>query len=176
MARIYTRKGDDGTTSLLDGKRIKKSEPIIRLLGELDSLNAKIGLACSFLALLKPLEELHFIQQALFDLGACLAAKNRKILSSTRYDENSVSLLEQWIDAMDQTLVPLNTFILPGGHPAAATLHLARCQCRKLESIFVELEVKEGFIFLNRLSDYLFVLARFINQNLKIQELIWKHG
>lgn len=173
MTRIYTRTGDKGTTAIVTGHRLSKHEPLIHVLGNLDECNASIGLA---LSLLPPhmsiATQLIEIQQALFDLGAHIASSN---ISKERFNEGAVQKLEQWIDQMEATLTPLSTFILPGGNSSAATLHLARCICRRAERHMAEIAQTEAIPFLNRLSDYLFVAARFINASVEVPEPQWIH-
>src|SRR5262249_44233137 len=133
-SKIYTRTGDKGTTSLFSGQRVSKDHPFIEALGSVDEGNSALGLAFACLpnesgfAHMK--EQLEMIQHAVFDLGAALATPRTchetKKLEKTRFDHEAIEILEKWIDAMDEQLPPLKTFILPGGHLAAAALHLAR--------------------------------------------------
>jgi cob(I)alamin adenosyltransferase len=178
MTRIYTRKGDDGSTEVLSGKRVKKNDPLIHALGELDSCNAAIGMALAlfpagFLPELQ--KQLTEIQNTLFDWGAYVANPEQSSFKIQQINTDGVKSLEHWIDEMDGKLPPLHAFILPGGYPAAAALHVARCSCREAERFLSELDLKESAPFLNRLSDYLFVAARFVNQSMQRQEVVWKH-
>jgi cob(I)alamin adenosyltransferase len=185
--KIYTRTGDKGTTSLFTGQRVSKSDSFIEALGEVDEGNSSIGLAISLLPK-EPFyhsikEQLEIIQHALFDVGAALAtprtSQQTKKIDKTRFDQEEIRLLEKWIDEMETGLPPLKTFILPGGHPAGATLHLARSIIRRAERATVPLYeqadvVEDILIYLNRLSDYLFVVSRFLNYYLKVPETSWQ--
>ena len=185
--KIYTRTGDDGSTSLYSGKRVKKSDLFIDAVGTIDELNSFIGFAISLMSLEQPLDkvktQLNVIQHALFDLGAHVATplqqSSQEKIKKTRFDELSVSELEAWIDEYQAQLPPLKHFILPGGDSAGAALHLARSICRRAERILVDLyEQKqishESLIYINRLSDYLFVLARYVNAVTHSPEVVWQ--
>lgn len=186
--KIYTKTGDKGETSLFTGQRVPKNDLFIDALGTVDECNSAIGAAISFMnnepLLQSTKEELEIIQHALFDVGAALAtprtrAANSKI-DKTRFDHDGIELLEKWIDKMDETLPELKAFILPGGHPAGAMLHLARSICRRAERIVVPLNTSADvsdhvLIYLNRLSDYLFVASRYINHLAKSPETLWEH-
>lgn len=187
--KIYTRTGDKGETSLFTGERLGKNEPVIEAIGTVDECNSCIGLAVSMIKdgedwnVIR--DQLETIQHALFDVGAALAtprtrAANAKI-DKTRFDHDATTQLEHWIDVMDAKLPPLHAFILPGGHPCGATLHLARSICRRAERLVVPLHKKldvsdNVLIYLNRLSDYLFVLSRFVNHLAGLPETLWKKG
>ena len=186
--KIYTRSGDRGETSLYTGERLSKSDPLIEAIGTVDECNSAIGMALCFFTFDTPLnetkEQLTTIQHALFDLGAALATPRtraaEKKLEATRFDEAGTHLLEKWIDAMEGHLPKLKSFILPGGHPAGASLHLARSICRRAERLVVPLndlgDVSDAvMIYLNRLSDYLFVVSRFVNSHAKTPETSWEH-
>lgn len=186
--KIYTRTGDKGETSLFTGQRVPKNDPFIDALGTVDELNCAIGAALSFMpeanSLTETRKQLLQIQHTLFDLGAALAtprtrAANAKI-EKTRFDHDGTELLEQWMDKMEEALHPLKTFILPGGHPCGAMLHLARGFCRRAERLVVPLyqhtDVSEHvLVYLNRLSDYLFVVSRYVNQLCNKPETLWEH-
>lgn len=185
--KIYTRTGDKGTTSLFSGKRIAKNNPFIEAIGSVDEGNSTIGFALSFLPLEEKFaairEQLVAIQHALFDVGAALATpltcKEEKKLEKTRFDHEACSNLEHWMDNMDTILPPLRSFILPGGHSAGAALHLARSVIRRAERDVIPLyqdgEVsQEVLMYLNRLSDYLFMVSRFINHQLHIEQTEWQ--
>lgn len=186
MQKIYTKTGDQGETSLFTGQRVSKNDPIIQAVGSVDECNCAIGLALSHLPeqLGETKNQLILIQHALFDVGAAIAtprtrASNYKI-NKTRFDEKATAKLEEWIDEMEKELPPLKTFILPGGHPAGAALHLARSICRRAERDVVPLNEHEDvsdvvFMYLNRLSDYLFVVSRYVNQTLACTETKWEH-
>ena len=187
MTKIYTRTGDKGSTSLFTGQRIPKYDPTIEALGTVDEANSALGQALSQLPhsplLQSTRQELEGIQHALFDIGAALATprschEERK-LEKTRFNAETITMLEHGIDAMEAELPPLHAFILPGGHPAGATLHQARAIVRRAERLVVPLyerrDVTEAVLtYLNRLSDFLFVAARFVNHQLQIPETQWQ--
>lgn len=186
--KIYTRTGDKGQTSLYSGERVSKDDPFIHAIGTVDECNSTIGAALSFLPKSELFQEtrtqLETIQHALFDLGAALATPRTRATESkiekTRFDHDDTESLEHWIDNMDKELPPLHAFILPGGHPAAALLHLARSICRRAERLVVPLTMhadvsQHVMIYLNRLSDYLFVVSRWINQLANTPETLWQH-
>lgn len=189
--KIYTRTGDKGETSLFTGARLSKNSPFFEALGAVDECNSTIGIAACQLTpnsenLKKVLNQLWVVQNTLFDLGAAIAtpastATEKKRLR-TRFDDQGTLQLEGWIDDMETSLKPLTTFILPGGHVAAATLHLARTICRRAERAVLTLtqlhEVDPtAMIYLNRLSDYLFVVARYVNVQMNCEETLWElHG
>jgi cob(I)alamin adenosyltransferase len=188
MSKIYTRSGDKGETSLFTGQRVSKCDPFIKALGSVDECNSSIGVAISLLPntpeLAKTRDQLETIQHALFDLGAALAtprtSANQSKLDKTRFDRDATGLLETWMDEMDEQLSPLKEFILPGGNPAGAALHLARSVCRRAERDVIPLNEKADvsdnvIIYLNRLSDYLFIVSRFVNHCTKSPETHWKH-
>lgn len=168
--KIYTKKGDGGDTSLRGGTRVSKGDQRMQALGTLDELNAILGLTrCVY-----DTGELEKAQNLLFDAGAALA--------SLAVDDCSwldPSWLEDSIDRMERDLDPLTNFILPGGSEAAARLHLARTVCRRAERELVQLKVlisvpDELLVFLNRLSDWLFVAARYANHELGNPDIHWK--
>lgn len=186
--KIYTRTGDKGETSLFTGERVGKHEPIMEAIGTVDECNCCIGLAVAMIGneqILAPLkEQLETIQHALFDVGAALATPRTRAISSkldkTRFDHDATALLEEWIDAMEEKLPKLHAFILPGGHPCGAMLHLARSICRRAERLVVPINKSadvsdQVLIYLNRLSDYLFVLSRYVNQLTHKPETFWDH-
>jgi len=185
--KIYTKTGDKGETSLFTGQRVPKNDPFIEALGTVDECNSAIGAALAFLPE-EPLfkntkNQLIIIQHALFDLGASLATPrsqaNPSKIEKTRFDPEEIELIEKWVDEMTAELPPLDTFILPGGHKCGAMLHLARSICRRAERLVVPLishaDVSEKVIcYLNRLSDYLFMLSRHVNHLAKSPETKWK--
>ena len=186
--KIYTKKGDNGETSLFTGERVTKNDPFIEALGTVDECNSAIGAAISLMHKdahsAQVREQLETIQHALFDLGAALATPRTRATNSkldmTRFDHQATDLLEQWIDAMEEKLPPLKTFILPGGHPSGGMLHLARSICRRTERRVLPLHRNADvsnhvLVYLNRLSDYLFVASRYINFLSKCPETIWEH-
>lgn len=185
--KIYTGTGDQGRTSLFSGERVGKHHGRVEAYGDLDELNAAIGaLMAALPAAGEPLHaELLRIQSDLFHLGAWLAtspdspaSRQLKHLPAER-----IQSLESAIDQMETALAPLSAFILPGGHPAAAWAHVARTVCRRAERHTVALtaslpeqtqEPQELLIYLNRLSDYLFVLARTINRLTGVADTLWQ--
>lgn len=189
--KIYTKSGDKGETSLFDGSRVSKSDARIDLLGELDELNARIGVLVSSInsAKLVDFSELEFLQKLqslILDLGAEIA--NPKLDSSKFKDFSEYVLeMESKMDEMDKNLDELKNFILPGGSLSAANAHLCRTQARKTERELISLLSSvyslqsEGVVpfdgakkFLNRMSDYFFVLARFLNKVEGVEDIVWK--
>lgn len=185
--KIYTKTGDKGQTSLYTGQRILKNDPLIEAVGSIDECNCAIGVAISRLptddALDYTRKQLITVQHALFDLGAAVAtprttASESKI-AKTRFDDESIRWIETWIDEMEAKLPPLHTFILPGGDQSGAFLHLARSVCRRAEreiiNLFLRGDVPEQvLIYLNRLSDYLFVCSRYVNMVTHSPEQPWE--
>lgn len=185
--KIYTKTGDKGETSLFTGERILKNDTTIEALGTVDECNCAIGTAISLMPTNKELhsikEQLETIQHALFDVGAAIATPRTKAVNSklekTRFGTEAIANLEKWIDQMESTLPPLKAFILPGGHSCGATLHLARSICRRAERCVLPLHLRadvstDVMMYLNRLSDYLFVASRRINSLLKAPETQWQ--
>ncbi len=160
--KIYTRTGDHGETSLFGGKRVAKNDPRIEAYGTVDELNSLLGLTRTVPLPADVDAQLAGIQSDLFDIGAHLASPGTGRFGDV--DERRITILENAIDTMESELPPLTTFILPGGTPGAAHLHVARTVCRRAERCVVALENEEATVrYLNRLSDYLFVAARFTN-------------
>lgn len=182
IMKIYTKTGDQGMTSLLGGTRVLKSHIRIEAYGTVDELNAHLGLLKDFEISPAVKERLLRIQNELFDLGAFLACEDRPEKFNLRMiGEENIERLEHEIDDMEETLSPLRNFILPGGHLAVSQCHISRCVCRRAERNVIHLneyqEVSSLAIrYLNRLSDYLFVLARKLASDLGIQEIIWTSG
>lgn len=187
MTKIYTKTGDKGQTSLYTGQRVLKNDPLIQAIGIIDECNCSIGAALALIpdkAELKAVrEQLTHIQHGLFDIGAAVATPHTRASSAkiakTRFDHEAVAQIENWIDAWETHLPPLKHFILPGGHPAGAMLHLSRSICRSAERLVIPLyqsgDISENVIcFLNRLSDYLFVLSRYVNHTLGSPEIQWE--
>lgn len=172
--KIYTKTGDKGTTSLVYGTRVPKNDAVVEAYGTCDEANTLIGLAVGHLnseffnekdALL---EVFHEIQTTLFHVGAELATPAGKKVKWQLTEEDVVKL-EQWIDHYDGEVPPLSNFILPGGHPSGATLHVARTVVRRAERTVLSIKTDvspQVLVYLNRLSDLLFVMARLINQRL----------
>lgn len=177
--KIYTRTGDDGTTGLVGGSRVRKDDPRIDCTGTIDELNAAIGLAGATAAPVL-LEQLRQVQSDLFVIGSHLAtpADSPHRSSLPPLDPQIVSRLENEIDAADAQLPPLRNFILPGGSETAARLHLARAVCRRAERLLVGLSGLSIPIliltYFNRLSDWLFVQARWANRNAGVQDIAWR--
>lgn len=177
--KIYTRTGDEGETGLFGGGRVPKDHPRVAAYGTLDELNALIGWVLTRLEDAEVADRLTSIQRDLFAIGSHLAtpadARSRKHLPPL--PEERVAEFEGWIDAADQELEPLEAFILPGGGEAGAALHLARTVCRRTERAVVALgdDVEPGItVYLNRLSDLLFVWARLVNHRAGETETPWQ--
>lgn len=184
--KIYTRTGDEGTTALFGGTRVKKYNLRIESYGTVDELNSYIGLIKDQEISQEIKNTLLIIQNELFTLGSMLATppeketlKNGKErLNIPKVDENSILFLETEIDKMDTELPQMTHFILPGGHQAVSFCHIARCVCRRAERLSVELNDQESLNtdilkYLNRLSDFLFVLARKLSKDLSVEEIKW---
>lgn len=189
---IYTKTGDNGETSLFDGQRVPKSDLRINLLGDLDELNAHIGLLASYLKTWKDAAKLteynskfldfhlrfiEIIQSSIFDIGAQVA--NPSMKNSLPGDYSSqVKRLEVAIDVMERDLPKLQNFILPGGSAGAAYAHIARAVTRRAErkfsSVINEQKNESAAKFLNRLSDYFFMLARFLNKQAQTKDILWR--
>ncbi len=178
--KIYTRTGDDGTTGLFGGGRVKKSDPRVEAYGTVDELNATLGVARA--SLLEPTTDalLGEVQVDLFVLGAelaCVPGKEDK-LSMRLLGEEDAARLEQAIDASEAELPALRSFVLPGGSPQAASLHVARTVCRRAERALLAVEGatvrRELVVYLNRLSDLLFSLARRANAEASVPDVPWK--
>ena len=187
LSRIYTKTGDKGTTALGDGRRVPKDAPRIEAYGTVDELNAVLGLVLLVVADADGAALLKSIQNDLFDLGADLCVPERpkrgraaQARSPLRIAEAHVKPLEQAIDRFNAALQPLRSFVLPGGTAASAWLHLARTVCRRAERRLVALARKEAInpqaiIYLNRLSDLLFVMARRAN-DVGRADVLWVPG
>lgn len=179
--KIYTKTGDKGQTSLWGGARVPKHHLRIESYGTVDELNSHLGLVRDSLQDENLRTNLKTIQDRLFTVGSILATDPEKADKMATPDllQSDIEQLEQWIDEMDQSLPELKNFILPGGHPAVSFCHIARCVCRRAERLTVALHELEPvnelvLIYLNRLSDYLFVLARKVGQIFGAAEIIWK--
>lgn len=180
--KVYTKTGDQGTTALFGGKRVSKADLRIDAYGTVDELNSWIGLLRD-----QPVNHtsprkalLIEIQDRLFTMGSMLAAEpgNTKIKIPTLF-ETDVQLLEKEIDLMEESLPPMKTFVLPGGHSSVSTGHVARTVCRRAERLVIALQQQEGvdalvIRYLNRLSDFLFVLCRKMAAELNAEETPWK--
>ncbi|MFN1835877.1 cob(I)yrinic acid a,c-diamide adenosyltransferase [Balneola sp. MJW-20] len=177
--KIYTRKGDTGETSLFGGQRVSKSSKRIDSYGTVDELNSILGMAIAHGLSALGKQYLETIQHQLFVLGADLATPHSNETRIKRISEDEVTFLENGIDELEATLTPLRNFILPGGSESGSTLHFARTVCRRAERITVECRHEEGISetaikYMNRLSDFLFVLARFENKEADTPETTWK--
>lgn len=181
--KLYTRTGDDGTTGLFGGGRVPKSHPRIEAYGTVDETNAAIGLACSLLTD-SPSDQqaktwLEKLQNDLFVLGGDLASPGPQKYPVPRIDPSHVEEAEALIDRLDADIPPLKHFILPGGTPAGAALHMARTVSRRAERHMVELaamdeEISEAALhFINRVSDLLFAMARWVNHSADVPETAW---
>lgn len=180
--KIYTRTGDKGDTGLFGGGRVAKDNPRVEAYGDVDELNAVIGMARAVELMPRIDEVLVPVQRDLFGIGAILATPDREKMSEqlvkARIDEERIEELERAIDAGDAELEPLTAFIVPGGTPKAAALHVARTVCRRAERRVVALQSDADvpdlvIVYLNRLSDLLFTLARLANKRAGAGEVTW---
>ncbi len=180
--KIYTKTGDLGKTSLIGGTKVAKSHIRIESYGTVDELNSYIGLVSDCITHEPSKIVLKEIQDRLFTIGSSLACDPDKepLMKIPDLKEEDIVLLEKEIDSMNEALPVMKSFILPGGHMAVSTTHIARCICRRAERVCVNMQQHELFVeplvikYLNRLSDYLFVLARFIGQLLGVGEIPWR--
>ena len=180
--KIYTKTGDLGKTSLIGGTKVPKSNIRIEAYGTVDELNSFIGLTADHLQHQHSKQILKEIQDRLFTIGSSLACDPEKepALKIPDLKEEDISLLEKEIDRMTAELPVMKSFILPGGHIAVSVAHITRCVCRRAERICVDMHESNQFVdplvikYLNRLSDYLFVLARYIGQLFQVEEIAWK--
>ncbi len=180
--KIYTKTGDLGKTSLIGGTKVAKSHLRIDSYGTIDELNAHIGLVNDMIDDNETNAMLREIQDRLFTIGSSLACDPDKetLMKIPDLEEKDIENLEREIDKMNEVLPEMKSFILPGGHITISNIHIARCICRRAERICVQLQENGMFVeplvikYLNRLSDYLFVLSRYIGQLLNISEIPWK--
>ena len=177
--KIYTKKGDEGKTSLIGGTRVFKDHLRIDAYGTVDELNSFLGLIRDSIEMNTVRGVLTEIQERLFTIGASLAADpDKSKMKIPDLTESDITLLEKEMDKMNEELPGLKNFILPGGHPVVSYCHIARCVCRRAERIAVALK-NESFVdpkviqYLNRLSDYLFVLSRWLGQKIGAEEIPW---
>lgn len=186
-SKVYTKTGDKGETGLVSGNRTPKSDIRIDLYGELDELNSRIGFSCSQLAqdfeFQQTVNFIHHIQSAIFDLGSNLACEveNRAKYNLPQISDEFISDIEQEIDKLDAELPAIKNFILPGGTITAASIHMCRTNARTVERKLIsyfnttkEELPQNSVIFLNRLSDYFFILARYVNKMKGVEEINWK--
>ncbi|MFO7701437.1 MAG: cob(I)yrinic acid a,c-diamide adenosyltransferase [Psychroflexus maritimus] len=184
--KIYTKTGDKGTTALFGGTRVPKSHIRIDAYGTVDELNSHLGLVKDTCQNAEVTKFMNHIQDRLFTVGAILATDPEKArmkngkdrLDIPRISQENISALEVKIDAMNENLPPMTHFVLPGGHPTVSYCHIARCVCRRAERLAAALYNLEKFDqevlqYLNRLSDYLFVLARKLSKDLNAEEVKW---
>lgn len=180
--KIYTKTGDGGKTSLIGGTKVPKNHIRIESYGTVDELNSWIGLCGDHITDEASRIMLKEIQDRLFTIGSSLACDPDKepLMKIPDLKQEDIKLLELSIDTMNETLPVMKSFILPGGHVAVSNLHIARCVCRRAERICVHMQEEQIFIdplviqYLNRLSDYLFVLARYIGHLAGASEIAWK--
>jgi len=179
--KIYTKTGDKGTTSLIGGTKVPKSHLRIESYGTVDELNSYIGLCKDLLSDAHGKKILLEIQDRLFTIGSSLACDPVKEPKMKIPDlkEEDVNLLEKEMDKMNEVLPQMKNFILPGGHVTVSHIHIARCVCRRAERCCVHLNEQAAedpliLKYLNRLSDYLFVLARYTSHLLSVEEIAWK--
>lgn len=179
-SRIYTRTGDDGTTGLGGGHRVPKEHPRVEAYGTVDELNSHLGVALASNVEDALRDALTRVQNLLFDLGSglCMLPEDKAKWPVPEVEAEHVEELERLMDRLSADLPALRSFILPGGHPAAAHLHVARCVCRRAERLVVALARVEPVgthdaKFLNRLSDALFVMARYQNARAGLDDVKW---
>ena len=176
---LYTKTGDLGETGLFDGTRVSKADARVDAYGEVDELNAWLGLVRAHLGGGREDEMLAAIQRDLFAVGATLADPRHRIaarVTKALVTGDDIARLEGWIDELDDPLPPLRRFILAGGSPAGAMLHLSRTVCRRAERRIVALQSESdalAIVYMNRLSDLLFAMARAVNRRLGVPEVEW---
>ncbi len=182
MFKIYTKTGDKGGTSLIGGVRVPKSHIRIESYGTVDELNSYIGMVSDLITDQRVKLVLKEVQDRLFTIGSSLACDPEKepLMKIPDLKEADIEMLEKDIDFMNESLPPMKFFILPGGHIAVSTAHVARCVCRRAERHCVGMTEQGLFVdplvikYLNRLSDHLFVTARYIGHLLGAEEVAWK--
>lgn len=182
--KIYTKTGDKGNTSLIGGTKVPKNDIRIETYGTVDELNSWIGLVNDQVNDESFQNELKEVQDRLFTIGSLLATDADKApkMKLPGLNNSDIEFLEKRIDAMTAQLPVMKNFILPGGHVTVSSIHIARCVCRRAERLAVNMQQHQLFVderviqYLNRLSDYLFTLARFVAQKLGAEEIVWKAG
>lgn len=179
--KVYTRTGDDGSTGTLGSGRISKSHSLMEALGDIDELNAHLGVVRSLLIAKHLQAWITTIQSGLFDLGAELASDPEDTRFQVQSIQSSISNMEAQIDEWDAALPPLTQFVLPGGTSPSAALHVARTVCRRAERRVINLSLErplrqELIAYLNRLSDWLFMLARYVNSLANEPETPWRNS
>jgi cob(I)alamin adenosyltransferase len=176
--KIYTKSGDNGTTSLLGGQRVPKFDLRIEAYGTIDEFNSFVGVLHDMIEDLEIKKQLIVIQNKLFNIGSILACSNEDNFKLPQILTEDVEMVERNIDEMNEVLPELKNFILPSGHIIVSHCHLCRTICRRAERRVVELSENAPssnliIIYLNRLSDYFFVLSRYLGKNMGISETIW---
>ena len=180
--KIYTKTGDKGTTSLIGGTKVRKSHTRIEAYGTVDELNSHVSLCRDLIHDNSIKNVLKEVQDRLFTIGSALACDPEKEpkLKIPDLKDTDVFYLEEEMDRMDLSLPPLQFFIMPGGHQTVSQLHIARCVCRRTERIIVDLLIEDEdheyliIKYINRLSDYLFLLSRFMAKELNVEEVTWR--
>jgi cob(I)alamin adenosyltransferase len=174
--KVYTKTGDKGKTSLVGGSRVEKDNLRVEAYGTVDELNSLAGLLSDKLKNELVVNQLNLIQNYLFVIGSNLACdREKKPTSIPAVDENQVIFLEQFIDDFEKDLAPMTNFILPSGHELISLTHLVRTVCRRAERRVVSLKNEPNIVvYLNRLSDYFFVLSRFLAKELNVTEVKWE--
>lgn len=180
--KIYTKTGDGGNTSLIGGTKVPKNDVRIETYGTVDELNSWIGMVADQLGDAEFKTDLKEIQDRLFTIGSLLATDAEQEVKMKLPDLHAtdIEMLERRIDSMTEQLPPMKSFILPGGNVAVSSIHIARCVCRRAERLAVGLRQHDLFVddrvirYLNRLSDYLFTLARYAAQKSGVEEVAWK--
>lgn len=185
-SRLYTRSGDAGQTALFGGGRVPKDHPRVEAYGAVDELNSALGVAVAFLRQRRVIALLQDVQNELFNIGSELASEGGSDQAAAvgrlfREPEARIAALEKLIDEYDTRVPPLRTFVLPSGSQAGTLLHLARAVCRRAERAAVRLAGQEAvnpaiLTYLNRLSDLLFVLSRYVNKVARKPEIPWRQG
>jgi cob(I)alamin adenosyltransferase len=180
LTKIYTRTGDDGTTGLGGGQRVPKDSPRIESYGTIDELNSFIGVAIAAGLNDELAAMFKVIQNDLFHVGSslCVLEADQKKFKMIQISESHIKQLEKYIDKLQESLKPLENFILPGGSIGAAELHVCRCVCRRAEREILRLKREEPINehvlkYVNRLSDLLFVMARYENLTKKVPDVLW---
>ncbi|MES2776074.1 MAG: cob(I)yrinic acid a,c-diamide adenosyltransferase [Bacteroidota bacterium] len=181
-SKIYTKTGDLGKTSLIGGTKVPKSHIRIETYGTVDELNSHIGLLIDQLSDQHTKDELKEIQDRLFTIGSSLACdpEREPLMKIPDLKEEDITRLEREMDQMNEVLPPMKFFILPGGHPSISQGHVCRCVCRRAERLCVNMKEHDIFVdplvikYLNRLSDYLFVVSRYAGHLLGVAEVTWK--
>lgn len=175
---VYTRTGDKGRTSLVGGTRVSKIDIRLEAYGTVDELNAHVGLLTTYLTEVEDIQFLSNVQHILFNMGAYLATDTEKHTPTCEVTLANLEAIEREIDRLDEALPPLTAFVLPGGHRGSAAAHVCRTVCRRAERRILALNEKYAvsdllISYMNRLSDYLFVLSRKINFDAGIDEIFW---